>query len=159
MQRAGPRIQGNAFGRAAIVSEFCFKSGHFGAEDELTAFQYASDGSINFRLDAAVLSFQIDRGDFSVRHEYCARPSGIASKTISLLVDYYRGRFHSDDCAREDFARREKIWRYELQNQPPRKPPTSRLLWATSPEDTVMSLTARTNLEKDLGFAERAAGP
>ena len=44
-------------------------------------------------------------------------------------------------------------------NRPPRKLGIGHLLWATSPKVAEMAATTQSNVENDLGFAERAAGP
>ena len=82
MQRAGAGIQCDAFRGAAIGREFLFERSHFGAEYELATVQHVRDGRINLGLDALVLRFQIEIGNFNVCHE-CLR--------IEPLFSHQRG--------------------------------------------------------------------
>src|SRR5579862_112185 len=69
MQSACTGIHCDALSRSAIGREFLFEACYFGAEDELTAFQYTGDRGINFGLDAVILRFQIEIWDFDISHE------------------------------------------------------------------------------------------
>src|SRR5215475_2252926 len=84
MQRAGAGIQRYAFRSSAIPGKVLFKSGYFRAQDELAAVEHSLQGSIDFLLDATVLSFEIEIRYFDVLHEACPKKSIVSFYFVTL---------------------------------------------------------------------------
>src|ERR1700693_4642397 len=64
MKGAGSGIQCYAFSGAAIGGEFSLEGRHLTPEDELRTLEDTGYCRVNFRLDAVVLSLQVEIRDF-----------------------------------------------------------------------------------------------
>ena len=71
MQRARAGIQRNAPCRSTIGCEVALKRRHFRSQNKLATLQDSCDRRIDLRLDAPVLRFQIEIGNFDVCHWTC----------------------------------------------------------------------------------------